>query len=130
MAHSIEGRTPFLDHQLVKLVNEMPVHMKIRGLTEKYVLREAAKPFLTDTVYRRQKHPFVSPPALSGRFLQLLQDSLRSGSFASVPFFEQKEVIARLDRYPEVTEIEERFRTCGALLMALSAHTLQTRYGL
>lgn len=43
MAHSIEGRLPFLDHKVVELVRSMPVSLKIHGLTEKYVLREAVK---------------------------------------------------------------------------------------
>ena len=62
MAHSIEGRVPFLDHHVVELVRSLPVAQKIRGMTEKYVLREAAHPVLTDTVYRHHKHPFTSPP--------------------------------------------------------------------
>ncbi len=57
MAHSIEGRLPFLDHKVVELVRNMSVALKIRGLTEKYVLREAAKPLITETIYHRQKHP-------------------------------------------------------------------------
>ena len=40
MAHSIEGRVPFLDHHLVEVIRSQPVSMKIRGMTEKYVLRE------------------------------------------------------------------------------------------
>jgi asparagine synthase (glutamine-hydrolysing) len=32
-------------------------------MTEKYVLREAARDVITDTVYRRQKQPFLAPPA-------------------------------------------------------------------
>ena len=63
MAHSVEGRVPFLDHKVVELVVSLPVSAKIRGMNEKFVLREAARPVLTDTVYRRQKHPFLSPPA-------------------------------------------------------------------
>ena len=62
MAHSIEGRLPFLDHHVVECVCRAPVSLKIRGMTEKYLLREAAKPLVTETVYRRQKHPFLSPP--------------------------------------------------------------------
>ena len=58
-----KGRVPFLDHHVVELVVSLPVSTKIRGMTEKFVLREAARPVLTDTVYRRQKHPFLSPPA-------------------------------------------------------------------
>ena len=63
MGHSIEGRVPFLDHKLVEVIASQPVHMKIRGMTEKFVLREAVRDVITDTVYRRQKHPFLSPPA-------------------------------------------------------------------
>ena len=80
MAHSIEGRVPFLDHKVVELVRDLPVSMKIRGMTEKYVLREAAKPFITETIYRRQKHPFLAPPSgleQTGRLSQLMQDTLR-----------------------------------------------------
>ena len=34
MAHSIEGRVPFLDHKLVELIRSQPVNQKIRGMTE------------------------------------------------------------------------------------------------
>src|SRR4051812_10853382 len=63
MGHSIEGRVPFLDHHLVELIASQPVNQKVRGMTEKFVLREAVRDVITDTVYRRQKHPFLSPPA-------------------------------------------------------------------
>ena len=62
MAHSIEGRLPFLDHHVVELARDLPLDQKIRGTVEKYVLREAARPVLTATVYARQKHPFTTPP--------------------------------------------------------------------
>ena len=58
MAHSVEGRVPFLDHRVVEFMRNLPVDLKIRGTTEKYLLREAAKPFITKTVYDRQKPPF------------------------------------------------------------------------
>ncbi|MCZ6714819.1 MAG: asparagine synthase-related protein, partial [Deltaproteobacteria bacterium] len=128
MPHSIEGRTPCLDHDLVERVNSMPVHMKLQGITEKYVLREAARPYLTDTVCKRQKHPCVSPPALGGRFLQFLQDTLRTPSFASVPFFDAKAMTTLLDRLPQISEDEARFRTSWSSLYGLSAHVLHTRY--
>jgi len=103
MAHSIEGRVPFLDHHVVELVRSMPVHLKIRGLTEKYVLREAAKPFITDTVYKRQKHPFVAPPATFSPdqpLNEMIQDTLRGSCMAQLPFFNQAKVVDLLDRLP------------------------------
>src|SRR6516164_6538563 len=93
MAHSIEGRVPFLDHKVVEYLCRVPVWLKIRGGTEKYLLREAAKPVITERVYRRQKHPFLSPPATTTpteRFHQMLQDTLRGPSLGSLPFFDQK----------------------------------------
>jgi asparagine synthase (glutamine-hydrolysing) len=87
MAHSIEGRVPFLDHHVVECVCRVPVSLKIRGMTEKYLLREAAKPVITDTVYRRQKHPFLSPPVTmvpTERFHQMLQDTLRGPVLARI----------------------------------------------
>jgi hypothetical protein len=48
---------------VVKTIVRRPVNQKVRGMTEKFVLREAVKDVITDTVYRRQKHPFLSPPA-------------------------------------------------------------------
>ncbi|KAK4160396.1 putative asparagine synthetase [Cladorrhinum sp. PSN259] len=89
MAHSVEARTPFLDHHLAEYVNRLPPSVKLaytppeesgqnglgeqqtptwktagsglRNLTEKWILREAVKPFITDELYRRRKHPFLAP---------------------------------------------------------------------
>ena len=62
MAHSIEGRVPFLDHHVAEVAARVPVNMKVKGIREKHVLREAAKDVLIPEVYDRQKHPFTTPP--------------------------------------------------------------------
>lgn len=62
MAHSIEGRVPFLDHHVAEAAARVPVSMKVKGIREKHVLREAAKDVLIPEVYDRQKHPFTTPP--------------------------------------------------------------------
>jgi asparagine synthase (glutamine-hydrolysing) len=101
MGHSIEGRVPFLDHRVVECICSQPVSMKIRGMTEKYVLREAVRDVITDTVYRRQKHPFLSPPATLNpdeTFSIYVQDMLRGPVLRSMPFFNQGKVVALLDR--------------------------------
>jgi asparagine synthase (glutamine-hydrolysing) len=105
MAHSIEGRVPFLDHRVVETICSQPVNMKIRGMTEKFVLREAVRDVITDTVYRRQKHPFLSPPATLSpdeTFNTYVQDTLRGPVMASIPFFNQKAIIGLLDRLPSM----------------------------
>ncbi|KAK0251087.1 hypothetical protein LTS09_013793 [Friedmanniomyces endolithicus] len=67
MAHSIEARTPFLDHQLTEYVNALPPSVKLRWspdrrrFVEKWVLREASKPFITQELYERKKHSYSAP---------------------------------------------------------------------
>ena len=105
MAHSVEGRLPFLDHHLVEAVAKMPVSMKINGMTEKWVLREAARPVITDTVYKRQKHPFMSPPATvqqDGKLYTMLQDTLRSSLLDGPGIYDRAKVVRMLDAIPSM----------------------------
>ena len=132
MAHSIEGRVPFLDHHLVELVKSLPVSLKIRGMTEKYVLREAAKPVLTETVYRRQKHPFLAPPSgldASGRLNQLMHDVFRSSVLDDQPFFDPQGTRLLLQKMPTL-EPSKRGGASYILTMILSACVLHDRYRL
>ena len=132
MAHSIEGRVPFLDHHVVECVCRAPVSMKIRGLTEKYLLREAAKPVITETVYRRQKHPFLAPPVTitpTERFHELMQDTLRGPLLSALPFYDKKKVVALLDRVPAMSASDSI--TWDPILMSvLSACVIQKRFQL
>jgi asparagine synthase (glutamine-hydrolysing) len=130
MAHSIEGRVPFLDHHFIEVLRSQPVNQKIRGMTEKYVLREAVRDVITDTVYRRQKHPFLSPPATlnpEDTFHTYVQDTLRGPAMASMPFFDQREVVALLDRLPGM-DIGERTANDQVLMLLASMCVLQERY--
>lgn len=132
MAHSIEGRLPFLDHHVVECLRRVPVALKIRGMTEKFLLREATRHVLTDTVYRRQKHPFLSPPVTtlpSERFHTMLQDTLRGPALAALPFFDPKRVASLLDQLPTMTEAD-RVAWDPVLMSVLSACVLQERFGL
>jgi len=63
MANSMEARPPFLDHHLAEFATQIPPTMRIKGKTEKYVLREAMKGVLPKTLYEREKFAFMAPPA-------------------------------------------------------------------
>jgi asparagine synthase (glutamine-hydrolysing) len=65
MAHSVEGRFPFLDAEVVELANSLPPFYKLRGLDEKHVLKKAARGLVPDEVVRRAKQPYRAPDALS-----------------------------------------------------------------
>lgn len=65
MAHGIEGRFPFLDHNLVEFAAGLPPEMKLKGLVEKHILREATKDLLPPTISRRTKQPYRAPDSQS-----------------------------------------------------------------
>jgi asparagine synthase (glutamine-hydrolysing) len=132
MAHSVEGRVPFLDHHVVEVIRAQPVTQKIRGMTEKYVLREAVRDVITDTVYRRQKHPFLSPPltlAPEGKLNALVQDTLRGRGLAALPFFDPKKVIRLLDSLHTMDE-GSRVAIDQILMILMSACVLQQGFRL
>jgi asparagine synthase (glutamine-hydrolysing) len=61
MAHSIEGRFPFLDFRMVEFCNRLSPRLKMRCLREKYLLKRAAQPWLPDLIRQRPKRPFRAP---------------------------------------------------------------------
>lgn len=63
MANSMEARPAFLDHHLAELAATLPPSVRIRGRTEKWVLREAMKGLLPRVLYEREKFAFMAPPA-------------------------------------------------------------------
>lgn len=61
MAHSVEGRFPFLDYRLVEFANHLPADLKLRGLNEKYLLRRFAQKMLPAEIWARKKRPYRAP---------------------------------------------------------------------
>lgn len=65
MAHSIEGRFPFLDRDVVALANDLPPEYKLKVLDEKHVLKRAGADIVPAEVLARKKQPYRAPDALS-----------------------------------------------------------------
>ncbi len=63
MANAMESRPPFLDHKVVDLALQIPPHLRIKGNTEKWILRESMKHILPETLYKREKFAFMAPPS-------------------------------------------------------------------
>jgi asparagine synthase (glutamine-hydrolysing) len=61
MAHSVEGRFPFLDFRLVEFCNRLNPRMKLRCLREKWLLKMATQPWLPDAIRHRPKRPYRAP---------------------------------------------------------------------
>lgn len=60
-SHSVEGRHPFLDAELLEFVRTMPDKYKLNGVNEKYILKKAAEGIVPDEIVKRKKFPFQAP---------------------------------------------------------------------
>lgn len=63
MAHSLEVRSPFLDHVYMETIAGMPASVKLSGRTTKHLLKEAVRPWLPDDLIDRPKMGFSVPLA-------------------------------------------------------------------
>jgi asparagine synthase (glutamine-hydrolysing) len=63
MAHSLEVRVPFLAHTFVDFAATMPIALKLRGATGKYIVRKAVAPWLPAGALERPKQGFAVPLA-------------------------------------------------------------------
>lgn len=61
MANGIEGRFPFLDHNVVEWVLGLPEESKIKGYSTKYILKEAFKNDIPNEILNRPKRPYLAP---------------------------------------------------------------------
>ncbi len=58
MAHSLEVRVPFLDHEVVEFCARLPADLKVHGLTTKYLLKHAARGLVPDRIVDKRKLGF------------------------------------------------------------------------
>jgi asparagine synthase (glutamine-hydrolysing) len=65
MAHSVEGRFPFLDRHVGALADSLPASYKLRVLDEKHVLKKAAAGLVPGSILARTKQPYRAPDALA-----------------------------------------------------------------
>lgn len=61
MSHSLEGRTPFMDPEVIRVAASTDVNTLLKGLNEKYVLKKIAGRLFPKEIAERSKHPFFAP---------------------------------------------------------------------
>lgn len=61
MAHSIEGRYPFLDHRVIEFCMGLHPDLKLNGLDEKYLLKKLMRDRLPETILNRPKQAYRAP---------------------------------------------------------------------
>ena len=109
---------------------QIPIATLAKDGVQKYLLREAARPYVTESVYAGPKQPFYAPPLASepGTALHaMVRDLLGSTAAADVPFLDQPGCLALLDRLSTL-DARERATLDPILLLAASLVVLQLHY--
>ena len=79
MAHSVEVRLPFLQHQLVEYLFQLPAHFKIKEGWTKWILRKTAEPFLPQNIVWRKDKIGFEPPQKEWMQQQKMQEAIWEG---------------------------------------------------
>ncbi len=129
MAHSVEGRFPFLDHRLVEFAMRLPPRMKLRGLNEKYILKQTAAEWLPESVWKRSKQPYRAP-IHRGFFNEETPDYVREmlspAQLAQSGLFKPRAVeqlVQKIERGMRISETDDM-----ALVGILSSQLIHERF--
>jgi asparagine synthase (glutamine-hydrolysing) len=101
MASAIENRSPFLDHRLMETIAAFPASFKIRGLTRKWILKQAAASVLPKSIIHRPKRGFGIPVDrwLRGPLKPLVVDTLLSRAAQERGYFNPEVVQQLVDQH-------------------------------
>ncbi|MBN2492897.1 MAG: asparagine synthase (glutamine-hydrolyzing) [Planctomycetes bacterium] len=131
MAHSVEGRFPFLDHRVAEFACRLPARLKMRGLDEKHLLKAAVGDLVPPAVRARPKQPYRAPDATSffradGEPLPFVRALLDPALLERFGIF-QPEAVAALVRKARLGRISGA-RDNMALVAVLSTQILVDRF--
>ncbi|MGH9888305.1 MAG: asparagine synthase (glutamine-hydrolyzing), partial [bacterium] len=103
MAHSLEARAPFLDHELATYALSLPAGMKMSGTRTKSVLKDAAHEWLPEDVVERQKQGFRVPlPAwLRGELAPWAEDLLKRSPLRQLGIFDFDHILELWRRHQD-----------------------------
>lgn len=109
MANSMESRPAFLDHHVAEAAVQIPPALRIKGGTEKWVLREAMKNILPEVLYKRQKFAFMAPPGHTEKRKQdalqeLLDAHLNPDKVKAAGIFDQERLANFVSEYQADTD--------------------------
>ena len=135
LAHGVEGRYPFLDHEIVEWAFHLPDHYKLPRLSQKHLLREAFRAELPAEIVDRPKQPYQAPdlrPFIrAGAPTGVARDHLTPDAVKRVGLFEPRMVQRFLEKWkrgvPEQVGYRDNMLMCFLVSTQLVAHQAATR---
>ncbi len=123
MARSVEMRLPFLDHELVELAARIPPALKLKGLREKYILRQAVQHVLPREIAQRRKRGLGAPVAawLRAELPEFAHELLSSPALRRSGYFDPGTVARMLSEH-RARRQDWGYRLMGVLAVQLWDH--------
>ena len=132
MASAIEGRVPYLDHELVEFTLTLPPSLKIRRGVPKYILRKYAERLLPKETTTRGKKPFYAPFERyleHPEFRDIIDDTLSAESVARRGFF-RPEAVERLRQATSAGEFVHAKQVFSLVVLELWLRMAMDRRGM
>jgi asparagine synthase (glutamine-hydrolysing) len=101
MAHGLEARSPFLDHELVEFLAKVPANLKVQNNQPKYLMRKLAAHYLPAPILNREKQGFMLPIAYWFRndLYPLVSQTLENSHFVKEGLFKKETIQGLLDEH-------------------------------
>jgi asparagine synthase (glutamine-hydrolysing) len=101
MAHGLEARSPFLDHELVEFLAKIPSNIKVQNNQPKYLMRKLASDYLPDPILQREKQGFMMPVAYWFRtdLFPLVSNTLENSHFVKEGWFKKDTIHNLLEEH-------------------------------
>ena len=130
MAHSVEGRFPFLDHRLVEFAAGIPPDLKLKRLREKHILKEGARRLLPEVIIDREKQPYRAPDHAAlfpnGKGLDYVEESMSPREVEEAGIFMTRPIRALLTKCSRQKTLGAR--DSMALVGSLSVQLLHQQF--
>ena len=110
MAHSVEGRYPFLDHRIMEFCAALPGNLKLNGLTEKYLLKKLMRNKIPDGIVKRSKQAYRAPIShmINGnRSSEAIKDIISNRNINQYKLFDSAKVEGLKAKYVKGKNISE-----------------------
>jgi asparagine synthase (glutamine-hydrolysing) len=109
MAHSLEARSPFLDHKVMEFAASLPSNLKLRGIEAKYLLKHTLSELLPREVLQRKKMGFGVPIDVWFRkdLKEMAYDILLDTRCTERGYFKKEAILKLLDEH-----VSEQYDHC------------------
>jgi len=127
MAHSVEGRYPFLDYRVVEFASKLPPNLKMKVLDQKHLLKRAFDGLIPDSILRRPKQPYRAPDGKSffgPAAPEYVQDLLSPNALRRSGIFDAQAIIALVNKFKagRASSVRDNMALVGVLSTELLVH--------